>query len=266
MESTTTSFSKTTSNKVSFKSTVSGGLRREEILRELKIIKSTSAQKGSVLNELERVCQAFGHKLPESAQHVKDALTKAYVDAINPSLTLEEKLRRFELNWKYVAKLCKALPVTSADTLFDLKYHSYIVRTHVFMEFRSFKSALKYCRKAKQLCEKSLKYMEKLSMYQQLGYIYRLMSENEEAVKQFKKMLQLAWQEGNLEMELKAYDNLSMEYFYLGQLQKSNYYHDRFMRGKSENDFSIVKKVTCNLLRSRRENKHSSKDMSYTAG
>lgn len=46
-------------------------------------------------------------KLPESAQHIKDAVTKAYIDAINPSLSLEEKLKRFEINWKYVAKLCK---------------------------------------------------------------------------------------------------------------------------------------------------------------
>lgn len=83
------------------------------------------------------------------------------------------------------------------------------------------------------------------------------MSDHDEAVKQFKKMLQLAWQEGEQVMELKAYDQLSVDYFYLGQLEKSQYYHDRFIRGKNENDHSIVKKVTCNLLKSRREQKHN---------
>ncbi len=54
-------------------------------------------------------------------------------------------------------------------------------------------------------------------------------------------------------METNAYDNLSIDYFYLGELNKSNYYQDRMMRGKTENYKSIVKKVSCNLLVSRRE-------------
>ena len=70
-------------------------------------------------------------------------------------------------------------------------------------------------------------------------------------------MLQLAWQEGDTTMEVTAYDNLSVDYFYLGELTKSNYYHDRIMRGKTENNRSIVKKVSCNLLISRRQTRHN---------
>jgi len=58
-------------------------------------------------------------------------------------------------------------------------------------------------------------------------------------------------------MEVNAYDNLSIDYFYVGELQKANYYHDRMMRGKTENNKSIVKKVSCNLLVSRREHRHN---------
>ena len=54
-------------------------------------------------------------------------------------------------------------------------------------------------------------------------------------------------------MEMAAYDSLSIDYYYQGDLNKSKYYHDRHTRGKVENDLSIVKKVTCNLLRSRRD-------------
>ena len=56
-------------------------------------------------------------------------------------------------------------------------------------------------------------------------------------------------------MEVRAYDNLSTDYFYMGEITKSNYYHDRMMRGKTENHRSIVKKVSCNLLVSRREHR-----------
>ena len=58
-------------------------------------------------------------------------------------------------------------------------------------------------------------------------------------------------------MEVCAYDNLSIDYFYLGEITKANYYNDRIMRGKTENDKSNVKKVSCNLLASRREARHA---------
>ena len=54
-------------------------------------------------------------------------------------------------------------------------------------------------------------------------------------------------------MEVLAYDNLSIDYYYAGEISKANYYNDRIMRGKTENDKSIVKKVSCNLLASKRE-------------
>ena len=72
----------------------------------------------------------------------------------------------------------------------------------------------------------------------------------------FKKQLELAWEQNNLQAELSAYDNLSLEYFYLGELEKAHYYHDRIIRGKFESDVSVNKKTSSNLLRSRREVKH----------
>lgn len=58
-------------------------------------------------------------------------------------------------------------------------------------------------------------------------------------------------------MEVKAYDNLSIDYFYLGEIEKANYYNDRIMRGKTENEKSIVKKVNCNMLKSKIEQRHN---------
>jgi hypothetical protein len=66
-------------------------------------------------------------------------------------------------------------------------------------------------------------------------------------------------------MELTAYDCISMDYFYLGELTKAQYYHERAVGGKMENNQSIVKKVTINFLKSRREQKQndSMRDYSY---
>ena len=43
---------------------------------------------------------------------------------------------------------------------------------------------------------------------------------------------------------MNAYDNLSIQYFYLGELDRSKYYNDRVCRGKFEANFSIVKKMS----------------------
>lgn len=45
---------------------------------------------------------------------------------------------------------------------------------------------------------------------------------------------------------MSAYDNLALQYFYLGEMDKSKYYNDRVVRGKMESNFSIVKKMSQN--------------------
>ena len=40
---------------------------------------------------------------------------------------------------------------------------------------------------------------------------------------------------------MKAYEGLAIQNFYLGQLRKAEYYQDRFLRGKIENDESVIK-------------------------
>ena len=56
-----------------------------------------------------------------------------------------------------------------------------------------------------------------------------------------------------------AYDKLALQYFYLGELEKSIYYNDRVMRGKYEAQFSLVRKMTLNWLLRNEVNKTRSK-------
>lgn len=52
---------------------------------------------------------------------------------------------------------------------------------------------------------------------------------------------------------MQAYDNIALEYFYLGDLEKSKLYQDRMLRGKLEKEESMVKNVSLNMLNSKRE-------------
>ena len=53
--------------------------------------------------------------------------------------------------------------------------------------------------------------------------------------------------------EIQAYDNLSLEYFYIGDINKAKIYQERMLRGKLEKDNSIIRSVCINMLNSKRE-------------
>jgi len=44
---------------------------------------------------------------------------------------------------------------------------------------------------------------------------------------------------------------LALDTFYLGNIEKSNYYKQRAIRGKTENQLSITKRVACQMLQAK---------------
>ncbi len=70
-----------------------------------------------------------------------------------------------------------------------------------------------------------------LVMYGQIGYAFHVLSEYEAALYYYKKQLQLSWDEGIKFVETDIYDNIGIEYYYLGDLEKSAYYHNASMNG-----------------------------------
>ena len=61
------------------------------------------------------------------------------------------------------------------------------------------------------------------------------------AVRCFKKLLEAAWDSGDTESEIHAYQGLSQQYFYLCDLKRSKYYQDRAERGKLEKKDSKIR-------------------------
>ena len=50
---------------------------------------------------------------------------------------------------------------------------------------------------------------------------------------------------------MSAYENIATVYFYMGKLEKSDYYMERRLRGKSEAMFSAQKKISLSFMRRR---------------
>ena len=59
---------------------------------------------------------------------------------------------------------------------------------------------------------------------------------HELAVDYFKCQLSLAWERKDEKGELRSYDNLSTEYYYVGNIEKATLYHERVLRGRIEGE------------------------------
>ena len=68
--------------------------------------------------------------------------------------------------------------------------------------------------------------------YELLGICYMEMKEYEKALKCFKKQLEYAWSNNDIDFEIRAYEKIFIQYFYLGDLEKSKFYHERAIRGQ----------------------------------
>ncbi|CAI2382136.1 unnamed protein product [Moneuplotes crassus] len=84
---------------------------------------------------------------------------------------------------------------------------------------------------------------KQLIMYEQCGYMNRLRKNHKIAIEMFKRMLQSAWILKKTQEELKAYHHLSLEYYYLEELNKSRYYLEKYLKGNIEKDNSIIKQI-----------------------
>lgn len=101
--------------------------------------------------------------------------------------------------------------------------------------------ALRKFKKIKKNCEYERLYRGKLYCYFRIGRIHRLERNYEGALAAYKKMMGLAWVEADVALEARSYEELAVDYFYMGDIAKSEFYYDRFMRGKTENDASAAK-------------------------
>ena len=92
-------------------------------------------------------------------------------------------------------------------------------------------------------------------MAEQLGTCYRQLRYHELAADYFKYSLSLAWELNDQTAEMRNYDNLAVEYFYIGNIDKAKLYHERVFRGRTELANSTAKHASGALNRYNRHYK-----------
>ncbi len=88
----------------------------------------------------------------------------------------------------------------------------------------------------------NLELLDEMSIaYEAVGNSYKFLNQYEKSIKCYKKQIELAWVLNDKDSELRAYDNIGIQYFYLGNRDKAKYYHERMISGKVEKPKSEVK-------------------------
>lgn len=73
-----------------------------------------------------------------------------------------------------------------------------------------------------------------MDAYLNLGMVLQIIKEYQKANLAFKRLLQVAWSTDNYQMEMRAYEMMGLQYFYLGDIPKAEFYLKRSLFGKSE--------------------------------
>lgn len=118
---------------------------------------------------------------------------------------------------------------TAEDPLSRLRMHKKLAK--VWLHACSVPRTLPHLRSMKSYADQTGQPNEKMKAYRDMGVCYQLVRKYETALVYFKKLLELAWVEDNMKMELCAYDNIGKQYYYMGLLSKAAYYSNRAWRG-----------------------------------
>ena len=125
----------------------------------------------------------------------------------------------------------------------------------ICMDFKDLEEARKVFTRLKNECEDHHMYKHKMVTYKQLGYVHRLLKMHAKAASCFKKFLQLAWYNEDMAAEMQAYQNLAIDNYYQGQIEKAAFYDEKFKLGDYEGPEAVVRKVAVGIVKNRIESK-----------
>jgi len=168
---------------------------------------------------------------------------KSPLEMIMVVIMIRKKLKEeyIKLSAKTLPKMKKSIINKWIDIikiLFKLDVRLYLnafkALGDVYIEFEDYEGA-----KNVYLCFKYLSLNmglldELMLVYEALGTTYKFLFQYKKAIKCYKKQIELAWLLNNRRSELRGYDNIGIQYYYLGDRDKAKFYHQRMMTGRFE--------------------------------
>ncbi len=187
-----------------------------KIFTESQLIKSTIINNIlSIRQEIREEIKSAGHRIPE----IKNSLLTKWIKVIN-------RLSKYNIK---------------------LFIESYRVLGELFMEFGEYEHAKRILLFLKSLCINIELPYDLSRIYETLGCCYKFLNNYKKAILCYKKQLQISWILKDRISELRAYDNIGIQYFYLNNKSKSKYYHQRYINGKVEQNTQLKQKFVSNI-------------------
>lgn len=126
-----------------------------------------------------------------------------------------------------------------------LESHAMIAKAYLDLT-----KAIQLLKQCKLICTHYGAEFEKMKCYHYLTVACREALQYDKALRYVKKQLKLAWKLEDHEHELHAYDSLGMIYYYKGELQMAEYFHNRMKKGLLEPKDSNFRKLALGYIKS----------------
>mgnify|MGYP003879805463 FL=1 len=208
------------------------------------------------LNQTKQLNEYYKNML-ETLGAVHEAVTSAI-------LVLKDKV---ELD-KYLNEILKCAQ-RSRNTEFNVA--ALKLQAKILMKYKDFYRAISNYKAIKQTSDSNIDFasqntkanhsylVHKLSSYKNIGKCFQDIQNYKRALFYFVKMLQTAWLLKNQQSELLAYDFIGIQYYYLGDIDKANYYHHKLIIGEGEKVDSEVRELGIQKLKRNIHEKNQTK-------
>ncbi|KAL4484269.1 hypothetical protein ABPG72_006380 [Tetrahymena utriculariae] len=104
----------------------------------------------------------------------------------------------------------------------------------VYIDFLDYDKALFFLSQGKLICDYTQNQKKKIEFLKQIAECSTGLKDYKASIILLKKALQYAWVLKDTNQETFIYDKLGLNYYYVGDLALSKYYHDKFMDGDYE--------------------------------
>ena len=236
----------------------------EEIYPNLVLIKDPARGYYSISMLPMNNFESLGLQTPEMLQEVSSTSEKNGKDNIFEKIVRSFRIKYDKEYKKQIEKNSELLPFQEQNkfqseileqSYWEVLQGCYRVLGTEYMKKNNVKESLKFFQAFKMLCDKNRKFSLKMLAYKEIGFCYNLVKQYRSALINFKKLLQLAWYRRHKGWELKSYDYIGITYYYLGELEKSKYYHKRMWESIYESENSAVRIIAVNALKQKMENR-----------
>lgn len=161
-------------------------------------------------------------------------IKKEYYEKINENLQralTHFKVRDYKECYDYIQMII-TIGLHSYDL--DLLLAIFELRALICVYFDDLEHAIADFKCMRSVADDMENYHLKMLAYDSLGRCYAHFRMYSNALKCHKKQLTLAWKVNDAKEEMRSYEMIGRMYYYLGRLDKSKYYNDRSLRGKTE--------------------------------